>query len=95
MIFGEKNVLRTEIRILENEINRLRDENSLLKSDYARLVEHVSNIAMGKALQPKWDLGNQDPYAEDTKLKDEWMTPGEEELPDIRKVEEELTPSAS
>jgi hypothetical protein len=93
-MFGQKAILRIEIAALKNANERLQHDYDNLRADYSRLVDQLGSVALGKSLQGKWDLGNADPYTEDSKQPDVYLTPAEEEILDMRKIEEELIPSA-
>lgn len=62
----------------EREYERLLLDYDAMKVDYRRLVEIVGNVNMGRALsRPDFEL---DPYKENEKMPDEWMSPDPDDL---------------
>jgi hypothetical protein len=97
MTFGKVRVLQAQLSAKEAAYDSLRHDFDNLKTDYARLVEQLGNMALGKPFG-KFDMGNNDPHAEDPKQADVWYSPGEEDTPDIRLIEDKMaepTPEAS
>jgi hypothetical protein len=93
-MFGQKAVLRAEIASLKNANERLQHDYDNLRADYSRLVDQLGSVALGKSLQGKWDLGSADPYEENKKSPDVWMSPEDGELVDAKQIEEALMSDA-
>jgi hypothetical protein len=89
MIFGRAKVLEVELALTKEALERVREDYAGLKADYARLIDQMGNLVGGRPLQKTdWEL---DPYAENAKLPDEWLSPGPNELAiDIAPIEEKL-----
>src|SRR5205809_2686815 len=88
-----KSALEVELAAERTAHERLRHEYELLQADFRRVIDQMGNMLGGRPVTAL-ELEN-DPYKENDKLADEWMTPGPEDIPDIRSVEEELTPETS
>lgn len=80
----------TENAVLKERAGRLEEAHDRLLVDYKRMVDLLGAAAFTKGTQAKFELDS-DPYKEDDKAPDQWLTPGEEETPDVRIVEERLT----
>jgi hypothetical protein len=89
---GEIAVLQAELAAERRAHERLRLEYDTLYADFKRIVMTMGSTIGGRPLQ-QVDF-ERDPYAENDKLPDEWMTPAADEIPNVRDIEEALTPSA-
>jgi hypothetical protein len=80
----------TENAVLKERVGRLEEAHDRLLVDYKRLVDLLGQAAFTKGTTAKFELDS-DPYKEDDKAPDNWLSPGEDEIPDVRSVEERLT----
>lgn len=94
MLFGRLATARAELSVLKNYIEKIEHERDQLKSDYRRLVDLIGQAAFIRGTQAKFEL-DVDPYKEDSKQPDTWLTPGEEEIPAARAIEDVLSPDAN
>lgn len=75
---------------LVRELDRARHDYEVLNIDFKRLVETLGNQQGGRPLQ-RLDF-ELDPYREDNKLPDQWMSPESGEALDIQAIETTLSP---
>jgi len=86
-------VLEVELAAERTAHERLRHEYELLQADFRRVIDQMGNMLGGRPVTAL-ELEN-DPYKEVDKLPDEWMTPGPDEVPDVRNLEDEMEPQAN
>jgi hypothetical protein len=94
MIFGRFAVAQAEIASLKNILERTEHERDQLRMDYSRLVDMLGNVALVRGTQAKFEIDT-DPYKEDDKQPNTWLTPGEEEWPATQRIEEAMSPDAN
>ena len=91
VMWGERLAkLRTEHALYKERCERLESDNDRLLVDYRKLVDLLGAAAFTKGTQAKFEL-DIDPYAENDKLPDSWLTPGEDEIPAVQDIAERLT----
>ena len=86
-------VLEVELAAERTAHERLRHEHELLQVDFRRVIDQMGNMLAGRPVTAL-ELES-DPYKENDKLPDEWMTPGPDEVPDVRNLEDEMEPQAN
>jgi len=88
--YKSRQILMIELTAERTAHERLREEFELLRSDYRKVIDQMGNMLGGRKVTAL-ELEN-DPYAENLKLPDEWMTPGPDEVPDVRNIEDTMEP---
>jgi len=83
-----KSVLEVELAAERTAHERLRHEYELLQADYRRVIDQMGNMLGGRKVTAL-ELEN-DPYAENKKLPDEWVSPGLDEIADIAPISDAL-----
>src|SRR3989442_1692632 len=85
-----REALAVELAAERTAHERLRHEYELLQVDFRRVIDQMGNMLGGRPVTAL-ELEN-DPYKEIDKLPSEWMTPGPEEVPDVRNLEDNMEP---
>ena len=85
-----KSALEVELAAERTAHERLRHEYELLQADFRRVIDQMGNMLGGRPVTAL-ELEN-DPYKENAKLPDEWMTPGPDEVPNVRNLEDNMEP---
>ena len=88
--YKSREVLMVELTAERTAHERLREEFELLRSDYRKVIDQMGNMLGGRPVTAL-ELES-DPYAERNDMKDDWMTPGPDEVPDVRNIEDQLEP---